>query len=66
MRIEFIAIFDKEEDGISGSVTMTRDDVDDLYSLLHAYQDFTVSAGFSYSEAIGCRKDDDNYAWSDF
>ena len=38
---------DKEEDGFTGSVTMVRSDIDDLYSLGRAYGDFTRAIGFT-------------------
>jgi len=66
MRIKFIAMWDEEEDGVGGSVSMIRENVDDLYSLLNAYQAFTVSTGFTYSEAIGCNNGTGDTLWSDF
>ena len=66
MRLDLNAYFDKEEDGISGSVSISRDEVDDIHSFLSVLQDLAVSIGFTYSESVGIRKDDGSETWSDF
>ena len=57
---------DKEEDGFTGSVTMVRSDIDDLYSLGRAYGDFTRSIGFSYVEDVAFEKDDGQMVFGGF
>ena len=43
MKIVLTAIFDSEDDGVVGTSTITREDVDDLHSLAQAVGDFTRS-----------------------
>lgn len=66
MRISFDAYFDKEEDGYSGSVSMTRDDIDDLYGLLNLFHECANALGYSYVKSVGFEKDDETIVWSDF
>ena len=58
MKVILTAIFDSEDDGVVGSSTITRHDVDDLYSLSRAVGDFTRSCGFTYVNDVGFESDD--------
>jgi hypothetical protein len=49
-----------------GTVTVVRHDVEDLYSLSHAYTDATKAIGFSYVESVGFEKDDGKMVFGDF
>ena len=64
MRVTINFNFNMDEDGIEGSVQLDRSNVDNLEDLMYFYQHATVSAGYTYSEAIGCHKDDGNVTWS--
>lgn len=66
MRITLDAYFDKEDDGFSGSVSMTRDEVDDMYGLLNLFQEYANALGFTYIKSVGFEKDDETIVWSDF
>ena len=48
MKVVLSAIFDSEDDGVVGTSTITREDVDDLHSLAQAVGDFTRSCGYTY------------------
>ena len=41
MKVEIYFTMDKEEDGIEGTVSLTRENVDSLQDLLYLYQDAT-------------------------
>jgi hypothetical protein len=64
MRVTINFEFDLEDDGIEGSVQIDRYNVDTLEDLMYTYQAGTVASGYTYSEAIGCHKDDGNVTWS--
>lgn len=66
MRVSIDLYMDKEEDGVDGSVTLTRNDVDDLYGFLSLLVDATHAAGYGYVNSIGAEKDDGTVVWSDF
>jgi|DEB0MinimDraft_3_1074331.scaffolds.fasta_scaffold769225_1 hypothetical protein len=66
MRVTINFEFDLEDDGIEGSVQVDRYNVDTLEDLMYAYQSGTVAAGYTYSEAIGCLKEDGNKVWSPY
>jgi hypothetical protein len=66
MRISINAYMDKEADGYEGSVSIDRDDVDDLYTLLSVLKDAVNAFGFTYVESLGAEKDDGEMMWSDF
>lgn len=57
---------DKEEDGFTGSITMVRSDIDDLYSLGQAYGDFSRAIGFNYVEDVAFEKDDGQMVFGGF
>jgi len=57
---------DKEEDGFTGSITMVRSDIDDLYSLGQAYGDFARAIGFGYVEDVAFEKDDGQMVFGGF
>lgn len=65
MRIDFEAYFDKEDDGIGGSIRISRDDVTSLEDIASAMKDFLLGAGFSYIEDVGFSKDDGNMVWGE-
>lgn len=58
--------FDMEDDGIEGSVQLNRSNVDNLEDLMYLFQAATVSAGFTYVEAVGAHKEGGNVVWSGF
>ena len=53
MKVILTAIFDSEDDGVVGTSTITRGDVDDLHSLAQAVGDFTRSCGYTYVNDVG-------------
>ena len=66
MKIVLTAIFDSEDDGVVGTDTITREDVDDLHSLAQAVGDFTRSCGYTYVNDVGFEKDDGSMAFGGF
>lgn len=66
MKVEIYFTMDKEEDGIEGTVSLTRDNVDDLQDLLYLYQDAAIASGYTYVESIGAHKDSGDAVWSGF
>lgn len=66
MRVSIDFYMDKDEDGVDGSVNLTRDSVDDLYNLLSLLSDATRAAGYTYVNSLGAEKDDGTVVWSDF
>ena len=49
---------DCEDDGFSGSTTVTRNYVIELSELSNAFRDATNAAGYTYVEDVGFEKDD--------
>jgi len=66
MQVEISFVMDKDEDGVQGSVTIERQEVDSLYDLLHLYHDACLAAGYTYVESIGAHKEGGEMAWSNF
>jgi len=66
MKVEIYFTMDKEEDGIEGTVSLTREDVDSLQDLLYLYQDAAIASGYTYVESIGAHKDSGDAVWSGF
>ena len=58
MRVNIDFYFDKEDDGVEGSSSSTRDGVDDLYTMSQFLTDAMRGAGFSYVTDVGFEKDD--------
>jgi len=58
MRVSIDFYFDKDEDGVEGSSSATRDGVDDLYTMSQFLTDAMRGAGFSYVTDVGFEKDD--------
>lgn len=66
MRVTIYLDNNMEEDGYDGSLRLVREHVETLEDLMYVWQQGTVSAGFTYSEAVGCHKDDGTVTWSGF
>ena len=66
MQVEISFVQNLEDDGVSGSITIQRDDVDSLHDLLHLYHDACLAAGFTYVESIGAHKEGGECSWSSF
>ena len=66
MKLMLTAVFEPEEDGVDGGVSLTRGDVDDLHSLAHAMADFARACGFSYVSDVGFEKDDGEMTFGGF
>lgn len=66
MKVILTAIFDSEEDGVVGTSTITREDVDDLHSLAQVVGDFTRFCGFTYVNDVGFEKDDGSMTFGGF
>ena len=66
MKIVLTAIFDSEDDGVVGTATITREDVDDLHSLAQAVGDFARSCGYTYVNDVGFEKDDGSMTFGGF
>lgn len=60
MRVDIEFYFDKENDGFEGNLRISRDEVDDLYSLSQMITDAVRGAGFDYVVNTGFEKDDGN------
>ena len=65
MRIEFEAGFDKDDDGIGGSVRVSRYDVYTLEQVASAMRDFLLGAGYDYVEDVGFSKNDGTMVWGE-
>lgn len=66
MKVILTAIFGSEEDGVDGTATITREDVDDLHSLAQVVGDFTRSCGYTYVNDVGFEKDDGSMTFGGF
>jgi hypothetical protein len=66
MQVNIIFNMNKEDDGVSGIVSLTRSEVDSLHDLLHLYHDACLAAGYSYVESIGAHKEGGECSWSSF
>ena len=63
MRMDFEAYMEKEEDGVSGSVRLSRDDVYDLTSVAQAFTDFLTGCGYDYVTDVAICVDNDQMHW---
>jgi hypothetical protein len=66
MKVILSAVFDGDYDGVSGTTTVTRDDVDDLHSLAQVVGDFTRSCGYTCVNDVGFEKDDGSMTFGGF
>ena len=66
MRIDLDAYMDKDSDGFSGSVRLSRDEITDIYELADMFTEAAKAMGFSYIKAVGFEKDDGQVVWGDF
>jgi len=58
MRVSIDFYYDKEEDGIEGSSSASRDGVFDLYTMSQFLADAMRGAGYSYVTDVGFERDD--------
>ena len=65
MRASINFQFDKEYDGYDGSVDMSRDEVDDLDSMLYFLTEAIRASGFNYVTALGAHKEGGDIVWSE-
>jgi hypothetical protein len=67
MKITVFAEFSKEQgDGFDGTMTYTRDDLENLTELAQFLSDAIRGAGFSYVEDVGFRYEDGEEIWGGF
>jgi len=66
MRIDLDAYMDRDSDGFSGSVRLSRDEITDIYELADMFTEAAKAMGFSYIKAVGFEKDDGQVVWGDF
>ena len=66
MHVEITFYQDKEEDGVQGTVRLSRYDVDSLQDLLYLFQDAAIACGYTYIQSIGAHKDSGEAVWSGF
>ena len=66
MRVTIYFDSNMEEDGTDGSTRIVREHVETLEDLMYLYYSATVSAGYTYVEAVGAHKDDGRVVWSGF
>lgn len=65
MRIDFESFSSKEEDGITGSVRVSRDEVYELTTMAQAFSDFLRGCGYTYVTDVGICKSDDQIVWGE-
>jgi len=65
MRIDFEAYMEKEQDGTSGSVRLSREDVQDLTAIAQAVTDFLRGCGFDYVTDVGICANNDQMFWGE-
>jgi len=66
MRVSIDFYMDKEEDGMSGSVSLNRDEINTLEDLLYMFQDAAIASGYTYVQSIGATKSGGEEVWSGF
>jgi hypothetical protein len=66
MRVQIIVHWDEEDDAVSGTMTISRDDVDTLNQLAHFYEMAAVAMGFTYVDGVGLSKGQGEVVWSNF
>lgn len=65
MRVSMDFYFDKEIDGYEGSLSVSRDSVEDLYALAQFVTQSVQGAGFNYVTDVGFEKDDGNIVFGE-
>lgn len=66
MRVELNFTFDEEDDGFSGYISSSRDNVDTLEEMAQFMTDALRGASFSYVENVGFEKDDGSVVFGTF
>lgn len=66
MKVVLTATFDVDPDGVEGTTTLTRSDVDDLHSLAQVVGDFARSCGYTYVNDVGFEDDDGSMTFGGF
>tara|TARA_R110000744_G_scaffold353482_1_gene459839 strand:+ start:604 stop:804 length:201 start_codon:yes stop_codon:yes gene_type:complete len=65
MRISVDAYMEREDDGYSGSVSLSRDDVLDAQQLAQLFAEAAHAFGFSYVKSVGFECEDGDMLWGD-
>lgn len=65
MRVSLSAYLDKDEDGYSGSVSIDREDIDNLVAIAQTVKDFLHGLGFDYVDDVAFSKDDGTMVWGE-
>jgi hypothetical protein len=65
MRASVSFYFDKEDDGYEGSVDLSRDEVEDLDTMLYFLTEAIRASGFNYVTALGAHKEGGDIVWSE-
>ena len=65
MRVSIDFYYNKDEDGVEGSSSASRDNVHDLYTMAQFLTDAMRGAGFSYVVDIGFEKDDGDFVFGE-
>ena len=65
MRARVSFYFDKEDDGYEGSVDLSRDEVEDLDTMLYFLTEAIRASGFNYVTALGAHKEGGDIVWSE-
>lgn len=63
MRVSFSAEQTGEIDGVEGSVSVSRSEVDTVEELLAFFSDCARASGFTYWNATGATMDDTEEVW---
>lgn len=65
MRASVSFYFDKEDDGYEGSVDLSRNEVEDLDTMLYFLTEAIRASGFNYVTALGAHKEGGDIVWSE-
>lgn len=65
MRIDISSYMDKDDDGYEGSSNVSRDGVEDLYTLAEVFTQACKAMGYTYVNSVGFEKDDGTMVWGD-
>jgi hypothetical protein len=65
MRIDLSTYMDNDQDGFSGNVNVSRDDVEDLTTIAQVIKDWLMAMGFTYVDDVGISKDDGTMVWGE-
>ena len=66
MKLMIVAVFEEELDGHTGTLALSREEVETLQDLAYFYQMVATAIGFTYVDNVGISGRNGEEVWSSF